>query len=122
MYNCEVRTIYRSLSNGVYHLQNTASLEQYQVYCHMTELSECGQGGWTLAMKVDGNKVRIIVAYASVNSSVAHPPPGQPPGICTFFFFKLTIPGGRAGKAWQCPAPGQKKMTNARPQGTLTHL
>ena len=37
------------------------------------------------------------------------PPPGQPPGICTFFFFKLTIPGGRAGKAWQCPAPGQKK-------------
>ena len=36
-------------------------------------------------------------------------PPGQPPGICTFFFFKLTIPGDRAGKAWQCPAPGQKK-------------
>jgi hypothetical protein len=33
--------------------------------------------------------------------------PIQPPGICTFFFFKLTIPGGRAGKAWQCP--GQKK-------------
>ncbi|CAB3977854.1 Hypothetical predicted protein [Paramuricea clavata] len=46
----------RSLSNGVYHLQNTDSLEQYQVYCHMTELSECGQGGWTLVMKVDGNK------------------------------------------------------------------
>ena len=35
-------------------------------------------------------------------------------GICTFFFFKLTIPGGRAGKAWQCPAPGQKKSANAR--------
>jgi hypothetical protein len=28
---------------------------------------------------------------ASVNSSIAHPPPGQPPGICTFI-----SPGGRA--------------------------
>ena len=35
--------------------------------------------------------------------------PIPPPGNCTFFFFKLTIPGGRAGKAWQCPAPGQNK-------------
>jgi hypothetical protein len=26
-----------------------------------------------------------------------------------FFFFKLTIPGGRAGKERQCPAPEQKK-------------
>ncbi|CAB3985909.1 Hypothetical predicted protein, partial [Paramuricea clavata] len=46
----------RSLNNGVYQLQNTGSLEQYQVYCHMTELSGCGQGGWTLVMKMDGNK------------------------------------------------------------------
>ncbi|CAB3985910.1 Hypothetical predicted protein [Paramuricea clavata] len=46
----------RSLSNGVYQLRNTDSLKQYQVYCHMTELSGCGQGGWTLVMKVNGSK------------------------------------------------------------------
>ena len=37
------------------------------------------------------------------------PPPRAIPGHLHFFFFKLTIPGGRAGKAWQCPAHGQKK-------------
>ncbi|CAB3996935.1 Hypothetical predicted protein, partial [Paramuricea clavata] len=45
-----------SLSNGVYQLRNNDSLEQYQVYCHMTGLSGCGQGGLTLLMKVDGHK------------------------------------------------------------------
>ena len=50
----------------------------------------------------------ILVMHQSI-LALPIPPPGQPPGICTFFFFKLTIPGGRAGKAWQCPAPGQKK-------------
>lgn len=28
------------------------------VYCHMTnDLGTCGSGGWTLVMKIDGNKV-----------------------------------------------------------------
>ena len=28
------------------------------VYCHMTDdLGSCGGGGWTLVMKIDGNKV-----------------------------------------------------------------
>ena len=29
------------------------------VYCHMTNhgLGACGGGGWTLVMKIDGNKV-----------------------------------------------------------------
>jgi hypothetical protein len=31
------------------------------------------------------------------------------PRAFALFFFKLTIPGGWAGKAWQCPALGQKK-------------
>ena len=54
------------------------------------------------------NKKKCL-SNASVNSSIAHPPPGNPRAFALFFFFKLTIPGGRAGKAWQCPAPGQKK-------------
>ena len=45
----------RSLGNGVYNLGN--SPEQYQVYCHMTEIPGCGNGGWTLVMKIDGTKV-----------------------------------------------------------------
>ena len=28
------------------------------VYCHMTsDVGECGGGGWTLVMKIDGSKV-----------------------------------------------------------------
>ena len=28
------------------------------VYCHMTsDIGECGGGGWTLVMKIDGSKV-----------------------------------------------------------------
>ena len=38
-------------------LQNNVTLEQYEVYCHMDEISGCGKGGWTLVMKVDGNQV-----------------------------------------------------------------
>ena len=53
--------LFRYLSNGVYKLKNNDSLEEYQVYCHMTEISGCGSGGWTLVMKIDGSKVKIII-------------------------------------------------------------
>ena len=48
----------RSLSNGAYQLRNYDLLEEYHVYCHMTELPGCGSGGWTLVMKIDGTKVK----------------------------------------------------------------
>ncbi|CAB4005221.1 Hypothetical predicted protein, partial [Paramuricea clavata] len=57
--NCTLRyrfCLLKSLSNGVYQLRNNDSLQHYKVYCHMTELSGCGQAGWTLVMKVDGSK------------------------------------------------------------------
>ena len=44
------------LPNGVYKLLDT-SLEEYPVYCHMTEIDGCGGGGWALVMKIDGNLV-----------------------------------------------------------------
>ena len=53
--------LFSSLSNGIYQLRNYDLLEEYQVYCHMTEISGCGSGGWTLVMKIDGNKVKIIL-------------------------------------------------------------
>ena len=27
------------------------------VYCHFTNLGDCGPGPWTMVMKLDGNKV-----------------------------------------------------------------
>ena len=50
--------LFSSLSNGAYKLKNNESLEEYQVYCHMTEITGCGSGGWTLVMKIDGEKVK----------------------------------------------------------------
>ena len=37
------------------------------VYCHMTThgLDECGGGGWTLVMKIDGSKVLIINVFTT---------------------------------------------------------
>ena len=32
--------------------------QKIPVYCHMGNFG-CGDGGWTLAMKIDGNKVQI---------------------------------------------------------------
>ena len=53
---------FRYLPNGIYQLKNNYSLEEYNVYCHMTEIVGCGGGGWTLVMKLDGNKVRTTQA------------------------------------------------------------
>ena len=50
-----------SLPNGVYYLKNNVSAEIYPAYCSMTETPECGAGGWTLAVKIDGNLVRQIL-------------------------------------------------------------
>ena len=41
-----------------------SSLGKIPVYCHMSNsgLGECGGGGWTLVMKIDGTKVRLGIA------------------------------------------------------------
>ena len=41
-----------------------SSLGKIPVYCHMSDsgLGECGGGGWTLVMKIDGTKVRLGIA------------------------------------------------------------
>ena len=47
----------RSLGNKAYVFQMPSG--KVPVYCHMasTGLGACGGGGWTLVMKIDGNKV-----------------------------------------------------------------
>ena len=46
--------------------------------------------------------------YASVNSSGAHPPPGQPPGISIFFLKNGKFPGVGTSKSVKCPGVGPK--------------
>ena len=58
---------FRSLTSGVYTLRNNVTQEEYQVYCHMEEIPGCGVGGWTLVMKVDGNKVNSIPSAKLIN-------------------------------------------------------
>ena len=49
--------LFRLLRNGVYKLKYTDSSEEYPVYCHMAAIPGCQGGGWTLVMKIDGNRV-----------------------------------------------------------------
>ncbi len=48
-----------SATDGLFNLQLNQSTEVYRAYCRMSNLaSECGGGGWTLVMQLDGEKVR----------------------------------------------------------------
>ena len=51
---------HRFASNGNYSVwpDGADGLEE-NVYCHMTKIPGCDKGGWTLVMKIDGNKVVI---------------------------------------------------------------
>ncbi|PFX12402.1 Atlastin-1 [Stylophora pistillata] len=55
-YSCkEIFENQKSKENKAYVLLST--LRNIPVYCHMTDdLEACGGGGWTLVMKIDGNK------------------------------------------------------------------
>ena len=51
----------RSLKSGVFTLMFGS--QKIPVYCHMGNFG-CGDGGWTLAMKIDGTKVGIFALLA----------------------------------------------------------
>ena len=42
--------------SGAYYLK-TEEGGVAHTYCHMDDIPECGGGGWTLVMKIDGEKV-----------------------------------------------------------------
>ena len=59
---CSIHLLFSSAANGVYYLKSNESSEIYPVYCHMSSFStKCLGGGWTLVMKLDRNKVRIVI-------------------------------------------------------------
>ena len=35
-----------------------------KVYCQMSSIANCSGGGWTMVMKIDGKKVRMVIIYA----------------------------------------------------------
>lgn len=48
-------------------------LSQYaEVFCHMTPIPGCGDGGWTLVMKIDGNKQTFKHDSEYWNNTVAY--------------------------------------------------
>ena len=47
----------RLTSSRVYTLKFDS--HKFSVYCHMGDFG-CGDGGWTLAMKIDGTKVQVF--------------------------------------------------------------
>ena len=57
--------------------------------------SKCGGGGWTLAMKLDPNKVKHVIGH---NIQVSCPAAGY---SCTVEGKSLHIPGGLPGRDGQ---------------------
>ncbi|XP_028396132.1 uncharacterized protein LOC114520116 [Dendronephthya gigantea] len=51
------------LPDGRYTMQLNTSESPYTAYCHMSDISNCGGGGWTLVLKVDG--VQSTFTYES---------------------------------------------------------
>ena len=52
--NTGISVVHRSTKSQVYPL--IFGSQNVPVYCHMGSFG-CGDGGWTLAMKIDGKKV-----------------------------------------------------------------
>ena len=55
-YNFRLLALFRTSSNGDQQLEN-----KNQVCYYTTEIPDCGSGSWILVMKIDGNKVKIIL-------------------------------------------------------------
>ena len=56
-------------------IENAASgvydLESGRHFCNMSEIPNCGGGGWTLAMKIDGTKVTNHILNTDMGCVVA---------------------------------------------------
>ena len=59
-----VSSVCRSLKSGAYQLMFGS--EEIPVYCHMGKAGNktgCGDGGWTLAIKMNGTKVHFFSTF-----------------------------------------------------------
>jgi hypothetical protein len=51
-------SLYSEAKSGVYKIQAETKSNFTKVYCEMTSLGECTEGGWTLMMKINGSQVK----------------------------------------------------------------
>ena len=51
--------LHRESKSGAYYVKTEEGGIAHN-YCHMEDIAGCGGGGWTLVMKIDGKKVRIL--------------------------------------------------------------
>ena len=48
-----------SAKSGQYWIKTETPAKKNLIYCHMEKITRCfGEGGWSLAIKMDGKKVR----------------------------------------------------------------
>ena len=60
MRNKDFFLLHRSTKSQVFTLMFGS--QKLPVYCHIGDFG-CGDGGWTLAMKIDGNKVKGLSTF-----------------------------------------------------------
>ena len=51
--------LHRESKSDAYYLKTDGEGVAH-TYCHMEDIVECGGGGWTLVMKIDGEKVLML--------------------------------------------------------------
>ena len=53
-----------SAMSGQYWIKTETPAKKNLVYCHMENITRCfGEGGWSLAIKMDGKKVRGLKTF-----------------------------------------------------------
>ena len=61
--------IHRESTSGAYYLKTEAGGVAH-TYCHMEDIPGCGSGGWTLVMKIDGEKVTFPLIWITMWSNM----------------------------------------------------
>lgn len=58
--------------DGSYCIRANSSAKYANVFCHMTPIHGCGDGGWTLVMKIDGHKQTFSYSSEYWNNTIAY--------------------------------------------------
>ena len=52
--------------SGQYWIKTETPVKKNLIYCHMENITRCfGEGGWSLAIKMDGKKVKELKTFIS---------------------------------------------------------
>lgn len=68
----EIWENFRIRVDGSFYIRAKSPSQYAHVFCHMTPIPGCGDGGWTLVMKIDGNKQTFTYNSEYWNNTVAY--------------------------------------------------